>query len=103
MYDLRRIASTLDLWGCMWLAEERQSFETALVRALTDEQPYPVRLDAWVACSVLGCERLTAAANCLAARGTFISSDLRAAERAAVPVRRAFARAEVISRNLSEV
>lgn len=102
-YDVTRLAGTLDLWGCMWTPEERESFETALVRAMTDEQPHRTRLDAWAACSLIATDRLAAAATWVAGQGVFDGDELRAVEEAIAPLARARAAAASLHRALAAV
>jgi hypothetical protein len=102
-YDVQRLAGTLDLWGCVWTPEEQVSFETALVRAMTDEQPHATRLDAWAACSLIATDRLAAAATWLAGQGVFDGDELRAVEDAIAPLRRAMTAAEHLRRALTVV
>lgn len=102
-YDASRLAGTLDLWGCMWTPEERESFETALVRAMTDEQPHQTRLDAWAACSLLATDRLAAAATWIAGQGIFSGDELRAVEEAIAPIARARVAAASLHRALAAI
>lgn len=87
----------------MWTSEERESFETSLVRALTNEQPYTLRLDAWAACSLIATDRLAAAATWVAGQGVFDGEDLHAVEQAIAPLRRAMEAARAMHRALAGV
>jgi hypothetical protein len=87
----------------MWNPEERVSFETALVRAMTDEQPHKTRLDAWAACSLIATDRLAAAATWVAGQGVFSGDELRSVEDAIAPVRRAMVAAGLLHRALTVV
>ena len=71
MIDLRQLAGALDLWLCMWEAEEQERYETAVVRAMTDANPRATRLQALALCRVLATPRLVAAAQRLADSGVF--------------------------------
>lgn len=84
MVDLKQLDSTLDLWLCMWEPAEQESFETALVRSMTDQHPRPRRLLALAACHVIGTQRLLAAASRIAERGVFTPDEVEWIERATV-------------------
>src|SRR6476469_6970881 len=62
LIDLNQLDATLDLWMCMWEDDEREAFETALVRSMTDQHPKSRRLLALAACHVIATPRLLAAA-----------------------------------------
>jgi hypothetical protein len=85
--DVRQLAGALDLWFCMWEPDERERFETAVVRAMTDENPRATRLQALALCHVVGSPRLLNAAHRIAATPLFTSSELQALQIAAQPWR----------------
>jgi hypothetical protein len=76
--DTQQLASTLDLWLCMWEPDEQERFETAVVRAMTDENPRSTRLQALAVCHVVGTPRLRAAADRVAAAGIFSAAEVQA-------------------------
>ncbi len=65
----------------MWEPEERESFATALVRALNDSHPHRTRLLALAACQVLATPRLQAAADRVVSSQVFSPHDLAELER----------------------
>jgi hypothetical protein len=83
--DLAELDGALDLWACMWKTEERESFETAVVRTLIDAHPPRTRLLALGLCHVLGTQRLLAAAARIAERGVFTAYEIRWIEEATLP------------------
>lgn len=90
MIDLRQLEATLDLWACMWEPEEKQAFETALVRAMIDDHPRPIRLGALAACQVIATARLAAASARVLELWAFDPGELDAVEKVSTP-RRALA------------
>jgi hypothetical protein len=85
--DVRQLAGALDLWLCMWEPEEQERFETAVVRALTDENPRATRLQALALAYVVATPRLLAAAQWVAEAHIFAELDVAATEIAASPLR----------------
>ena len=69
----------------MWEPDERERFETAVVRAMTDENPRATRLQALALCHVVASPRLLTAARRIAATSLFASSELQAVQIAAQP------------------
>jgi hypothetical protein len=84
--DVRQLVGALDLWLCMWEDEERQRFETAVVRAMTDENSPPTRLQALALCWVIATPRLQAAARRLGSLPVFDPDQTRALSVAARPL-----------------
>ena len=84
--DLSDLDGTLDLWLCMWQPEERDSFETALVRSMTDANPRKIRLLAFAACNVIATPRLLAAAARVAERGVFLPEEVSRLEFDTLPM-----------------
>jgi hypothetical protein len=78
--DLDELNGTLDLWLCMWEPEQRECFETALVRAMTDAHPRRIRALSFAACTVIATPRLMAAAARVAERGLFAPHELSGLE-----------------------
>ncbi|HEY2743193.1 MAG TPA: hypothetical protein VGL86_01165 [Polyangia bacterium] len=76
--DVRQLAGALDLWLCMWEPEEQERFETAVVRAMTDANPRPTRMQALALCWAIGTPRMAVAARRLAAAKVFPASELEA-------------------------
>jgi hypothetical protein len=101
--DTRQLASTLDLWLCMWEPEEKERFETAVVRAMTDENPRATRLQALAACHVLSTPRLRAAADRVAAAGRFSAAEVQALAVLAQPWRALLASGERMRGNLGAI
>jgi hypothetical protein len=60
----------------MWEPDEEERFETAVVRAMTDENPRATRLQAVAGCHVVGTPRLRAAADRVAAAGIFSAAEV---------------------------
>jgi hypothetical protein len=89
----RELLRTLDLWGCMWDEDERDRFETAVVRSLTDENPTSVRRVAYAACHALGTPRLSRAAAHVVYAQRLDPDELAELELSAQPYRRALVRA----------
>jgi len=87
MLDPLELDAALDLWGCMWEPEERESFETALVRALNDSHPHRTRLIAFAACQVIATPRLIAATERVIASQVFSPKELVFIERQTLPRR----------------
>jgi hypothetical protein len=85
--DVRQLAGALDLWQCMWEPDEQERFETAVVRAMTDENPRATRLHALALCHIVATARLCAAALRVARCGIFDAVESRALEIAAQPLR----------------
>ena len=71
----------------MWELDERDRFETAVVRAMTDENPRATRLQALALCHVIASPRLLNAAHRIAGTPLFASSELQAVQIAAQPWR----------------
>jgi hypothetical protein len=72
----------------MWEPEEQERFETAVVRAMTDENTRRTRLRAYALAQVVGTKRLVDAAQHVAASGIFPATWMRSIERSALPWRR---------------
>jgi hypothetical protein len=87
----------------MWTTEERDRFETAVVRTLIDRHPTRVRLAAFALCQVIATPRLEAVALRLAERGEFSKASVRAIETAALPLAQALATAEGLRGSLRAV
>lgn len=87
MIDVRQLAGALDLWQCMWEPEEQERYETAVVRAMTDANERPIRLQALALCHVVGTPRLLAAAQRVADAGIFPPIEVQALEIIAQPLR----------------
>jgi hypothetical protein len=85
LVDLRLLGPTIDLWMCMWDPAEQLSFETALLRAMTDPHPRPLRLLALAACHVIGTPRLLGAAARIAEARKFTPEEIRFVEGVTVP------------------
>jgi hypothetical protein len=85
--DVGQLAGALDLWLCMWESEEQERFETAVVRAMTDQNPRATRLHALALCHIVGTSRLTAAALRVGRSGIFDAVESRALEITAQPLR----------------
>jgi hypothetical protein len=98
--DLGDLAGALDLWGCMWSSEEREGFETAVVRTLIDKHAPHMRLEAFALCHVLATPRLDQAAGRIAARGDFPAHVVRAVEDATRSLARVVSAAERARGNL---
>jgi hypothetical protein len=75
-----QLATTIDLWLCMWEPHEQTAFETALVRAMTDAHPLHIRRLAFAACNVIATPRLCAAATRFAERGLISAHEVSAIE-----------------------
>ena len=84
--DLAELKGTLDLWLCMWEPAEQESFETALVRSMTDAHSHRIRALAFAACNVIGTPRLLAAAARVAERGVFAPDELGQMELNTLPM-----------------
>jgi hypothetical protein len=84
--DLAELSGTLDLWLCMWQSEERESFETALVRSMTDAHSHRIRALALAACNVIATPRLLAAAARIAEQGVFSPEELSRIEMETLPL-----------------
>lgn len=87
MIDVRRLAGALDLWLCMWEPEEQERYETAVVRAMTDANERPIRLQALALCHVVATPRLLAAAQRVSEAGIFPAIEVQALEVIAQPLR----------------
>lgn len=87
MIDVRQLAGALDLWLCMWEPEEQERYETAVVRAMTDENERPIRLQALALCHVVATPRLRAAAQRVADARIFREGTLEALEVIVSPLR----------------
>jgi hypothetical protein len=85
LVSLDGLDGALDLWACMWRPEEKESFETAVVRTLIDPHPARTRLLALGLCHVIATPRLLAAAARIAERGGFAPEAVRFVEKAAQP------------------
>jgi hypothetical protein len=81
LIDVAALDATLDLWCCMWQPEEQTSFETALVRSMTNAHPRPTRLQALAACHIIATPRLLAAAARVATSGLFTDDEITWTER----------------------
>jgi hypothetical protein len=103
MLDLAPLRDALDLWGCMWEADERARFETAVMRSMTDEHPRETRLHALTLCHILGTPRLLAAASRAAAERAFPLDQLVTIEVESVPYYRLVQSAERLSGNVQAV
>ncbi len=103
MIDLSELTGTLDLWLCMWQPEERECFETALVRAMTDEHPLKTRALAFAACNVIATQRLLAAAVRIAERGVFAPDQLSRLEMETLPLYKLHDAATRLRGNLHEI
>jgi hypothetical protein len=101
--DLDELNGTLDLWLCMWEPEQRECFETALVRAMTDAHPRRIRALSFAACSVIATPRLMAAAARVAEHGVFAPHELSSLEVDTAPLHRLHDAAARIRGNLQEV
>jgi hypothetical protein len=101
--DLEQLDSALDLWGCMWEAQERESFETALVRAMTDEHGRSTRLNAYAAGLVIGTPRLVAATERLLERGVVSPQERSQVEREIAALREMVSTAERMRGNVIAV
>jgi hypothetical protein len=101
--DLNELQGTLDLWLCMWQAEERESFETALVRSMTDAHSRKIRALAFAACNVIATPRLLAAAGRVAERGVFLPDELSSMEFETLPMYRLHDAASRLRGNLQQV
>src|SRR5437868_2617226 len=71
----------------MWEPDEQERYETAVVRAMTDEQPPATRVQALALCFVVGTPRLLQAAERVASGGRFPELEVRALDVAAQPWR----------------
>ena len=99
----RAIAGALDLWGCMWTVEERERFETAVVRTLIDRHPPRVRLAALALCHAIASPRLDAAALRVAGRGEFAAPSVLSVADSVRPIAQALAVAERLRGSLREI
>ncbi len=82
MLDLKSLKTTLDLWHCMWKPEERESFETALIRAMTDAHTPNIRRASFAACNVIATPRLLGAAMSVVEQGLLPPDEIAEIERA---------------------
>lgn len=87
MIDVRQLAGALDLWLCMWEPEEQERYETAVVRAMTDENERPIRLQALALCYIVATPRLLAAAQRVANARIFREGTVETLEVIASPLR----------------
>jgi hypothetical protein len=101
--DLKDLEGTLDLWGCMWSAEEQQAFETALVLALTDAHSRATRMRALAACHVIATQRLLGAAARVAESGVFTAAELASIEETTLPIHRRLRQVERLRGDLGAV
>jgi len=101
--DLSQLDAALDLWLCMWEPDEQASFETALVRSLTDRHGRSCRLCALAACQAIGTPRLLAAAVSAEGTGDFSDEEMSCAEEVAVQRRKLLRRALRLRGNLFDV
>jgi hypothetical protein len=85
--DVGQLAGALDLWLCMWEPDEQERYETAVVRALTDENPPGTRLQALALARVIGSPRLAAAAQRMARAQIFPDDEMEALEIAVQPLK----------------
>jgi hypothetical protein len=95
--ELGEVLAALDLWGAMWTAEERTAFETAVVRAMTDQHARRTRLSALATARVIDTPRLRQAANRAAQR--FTVEERAALEREVAPIRRRYVEAQAVRGN----
>lgn len=86
VFDLAELQGALDLWLCMWQPEEQESFETALVRSMTDAHSQHIRALAFCACNVIGTPRLLAAASRVAECAVFPAHELSQMELSTLPM-----------------
>jgi hypothetical protein len=100
--DLDQLQGTLDLWLCMWEPAERESFETALVRSMTDAHSRKIRALAFAACNVIATPRLLAAAHRVAERGVFLPDELSSLEFETLPMYRLHDAASRMRGNLQQ-
>src|SRR5258708_6787660 len=103
MLDLGALCDALDLWGCMWEPAERERFETAVVRSMTDEHPHELRRRALTLCHVLGTPRLLAAAERVAESGVFSDDEIDDIEIETLPLFRLLEAAQRMSGNFLAV
>jgi hypothetical protein len=85
--DVRQLTGALDLWLCMWEPDEQGRYETAVVRAMTDANARPTRLQALTLCNVVATLRLAAAARRVRDAGIFSADELVTVELTAAPWR----------------
>jgi hypothetical protein len=85
--DVRQLTGALDLWLCMWEPDERERYETAVVRAMTDANARPTRLQALTLCNAVATPRLAAAAQRMRDAGRFTADELCTVELTAAPWR----------------
>lgn len=71
----------------MWEPEEQERFETAVVRAMTDQNERSIRRHALALCHVVATPRLLAAAHHLAEAKVFPAVEIQAIEVIAQPLR----------------
>jgi hypothetical protein len=101
--DVRQLAGALDLWLCMWEPDEQERYETAVVRALTDENPRPTRLQALALSNVIDTPRLAAAAQRVSGAHIFPAVDIRMLELSAQPLKELLAAGCRLRGNVLEV
>jgi hypothetical protein len=85
--DSRQLVGALDLWLCMWEPEECQRYETAVLRALTDEHSRATRLHALALCDVIASPRLVIAAQRVRESHIFPDVELRAVAAVSKPLK----------------
>jgi len=85
--DVRQLGGALDLWLCMWESEEKERYETAVVRAMTDANPRATRVQALALCWTIATPRLIAAAQRLYDSGVFPIEETDALFAAVSPLR----------------
>jgi hypothetical protein len=85
--DILQLDGALDLWLCMWEADEQQRYETAVVRAMNSKHALPTRLQALALSHVIATPRLLAAAQAVANAGVLSDAELRSIEIVASPLR----------------
>jgi len=103
MISVRELDASLDLWLCMWQPDERERFETALVRAMTDAHPRPTRKLALAAAHVIATPRLLNAAARVADSQLFDTDEIRRIEEGTLGRHRLLADAERMRGNVQGV
>ncbi len=75
--ELRELDAALDLWACMWQPEEKERYETAVVRTLIDHHAPRTRRLALALCHAIPSARLHEAAARVVGRGEISRAELR--------------------------
>jgi hypothetical protein len=101
--DVRHLAGALDLWLCMWGPDEQQSYETAVVRALTDANPHATRLAALALAHVIATPRLLTAARRLRDAQIFPEAELLTVHSVSQPLQELLQASCRLRGNVSEV